>query len=253
MKIPGALTPRKSQPNHYERKRPMNDIAIRHDSQATMNSLEISALVESRHDKVKQSIVRLAERGVIAQPPLGEVQETKGNRRRYTTSVFIFEGEKGRRDSIVVVAQLSPEFTARLVDRWQELEAKQADNLQRLSSRNKARLEAPFLSAAIKHSKEDEGKQAMPYHFSNESDMINRIVLGMTSKKYRVEHGVAANDAIRDHLTTVQIQAIEHLQRSDQGLVESGMDFQERKKVLTRIFLTRYGNAMNEEIMRLEA
>lgn len=28
----------------------------------------------------------------------------------------------GKRDSYVVVAQLSPEFTARLVDRWQELE-----------------------------------------------------------------------------------------------------------------------------------
>lgn len=31
-------------------------------------------------------------------------------------------GEQGKRDSIVVVAQLCPEFTARLVDRWQELE-----------------------------------------------------------------------------------------------------------------------------------
>ncbi|HHE3016903.1 TPA: phage antirepressor KilAC domain-containing protein, partial [Escherichia coli] len=30
--------------------------------------------------------------------------------------------EQGKRDSIVVVAQLSPEFTARLVDRWRELE-----------------------------------------------------------------------------------------------------------------------------------
>jgi phage regulator Rha-like protein len=31
-----------------------------------------------------------------------------------------------KRDSYVVVAQLSPEFTARLVDRWQELEAQAA-------------------------------------------------------------------------------------------------------------------------------
>lgn len=39
------------------------------------------------------------------------------------TTVYVFEGEQGKRDSIIVVAQLSPEFTARLVDRWQELEA----------------------------------------------------------------------------------------------------------------------------------
>ncbi|WP_320153006.1 hypothetical protein [uncultured Tolumonas sp.] len=34
-----------------------------------------------------------------------------------------FSGEQGKRDSIIVVAQLCPEVTARLVDRWQELEA----------------------------------------------------------------------------------------------------------------------------------
>lgn len=32
----------------------------------------------------------------------------------------------GKRDSYIIVAQLSPEFTAKLVDRWQELESKQA-------------------------------------------------------------------------------------------------------------------------------
>jgi len=37
--------------------------------------------------------------------------------------------ELGKRNSIIVVAQLSPEFTARLVDRWQELEAAQATDL----------------------------------------------------------------------------------------------------------------------------
>nr|EKW0782301.1 phage antirepressor KilAC domain-containing protein [Klebsiella michiganensis] len=40
-------------------------------------------------------------------------------------SGYLFRGEKGKRDSIIVVAQLSPEFTARLVDRWNELEAAQ--------------------------------------------------------------------------------------------------------------------------------
>lgn len=38
----------------------------------TMNSIDIAGLVGSRHDKVKQSIDRLADRGVIALPPLGE-------------------------------------------------------------------------------------------------------------------------------------------------------------------------------------
>lgn len=82
---------------------------------ATMSSQEIADLVESRHDKVKQSIERLAARQVIQLPPMGEVKNHLGQ----TVNVYQLE----KRDSYVVVAQLSPEFTARLVDRWQELEA----------------------------------------------------------------------------------------------------------------------------------
>ena len=88
-------------------------------SMLTMNSLEITELVQSRHDKVKQSIERLTERGVISQPPMVDgIKSANG----VTPKLFLFSGEKGKRDSIIVVAQLCPEFTARLVDRWQELE-----------------------------------------------------------------------------------------------------------------------------------
>lgn len=84
----------------------------------TMSSLEIADLVESRHDDTKRSIERLANRGVIELPPLAEIKTATK-----PAQVFMFAGEKGKRDSIIVVAQLSPEFTARLVDRWQELES----------------------------------------------------------------------------------------------------------------------------------
>lgn len=85
----------------------------------TMSSLEIAALVGSRHDSVKRAIERLVSAGVISQPPVVDgVKSANG----VVTKVYAFEGEQGKRDSIVVVAQLSPEFTAKLVDRWQELE-----------------------------------------------------------------------------------------------------------------------------------
>lgn len=84
-------------------------------AQLTMSSREIADLVNSRHDDVKRSIARLAERGVIQLPPMAEVKNHLGQ----TVSEFRI----GKRDSYVIVAQLSPEFTARLVDRWQELES----------------------------------------------------------------------------------------------------------------------------------
>lgn len=86
-------------------------------NEPTMSSLSIAEVVESRHDKVKQSIERLAARGVIQLPPMGEVRNHLGQK----VSVY----SVGKRDSYVIVAQLSPEFTARLVDRWQELEQRQ--------------------------------------------------------------------------------------------------------------------------------
>lgn len=65
---------------------------------------------------------RLAARGVIDQPPLGEDQIETSHGRRHTVQVYHLD----KRSSFVVVAQLSPEFTARLVDRWQQLEDEKA-------------------------------------------------------------------------------------------------------------------------------
>jgi phage regulator Rha-like protein len=90
----------------------------------TMSSREIADLVGSRHDKVKQSIERLAARidnngkPVIDLPPLGEYLDSLG---RPATEYLV-----NKRDSFVVVAQLCPEFTAALVDRWQALEEQAA-------------------------------------------------------------------------------------------------------------------------------
>lgn len=87
-----------------------------------MTSIEIAELVGSRHDKVKQSIERLAARGVIRNPPMVVFEKINNLGLLRGVEAYVFEGEQGKRDSIVVVAQLSPEFTARLVDRWRELE-----------------------------------------------------------------------------------------------------------------------------------
>ncbi|MCJ7925959.1 MAG: phage antirepressor KilAC domain-containing protein [Pantoea vagans] len=87
-----------------------------------ITSIEIAELVSSRHSDVKRSIERLADRDVIRRPPMAFVERINNLGHSVKVETYNFEGEDGKRDSIVVVAQLSPEFTARLVDRWQELE-----------------------------------------------------------------------------------------------------------------------------------
>jgi phage regulator Rha-like protein len=83
----------------------------------TMSSREIAELVEKRHDNVKRTVELLVDQCVIARPQIEDVQEVGGNNRTYTTSVYRLD----ERSSYIVVAQLSPEFTARLVDEWKAL------------------------------------------------------------------------------------------------------------------------------------
>lgn len=96
----------------------MNIVAtgINPGSAITMSSREIADLVGSRHDKVMQSIERLAERGIFTLPPMGEVPNDGPGPK------LVKEYRLDKRSSLIVVAQLCPQFTARIVDRWQELE-----------------------------------------------------------------------------------------------------------------------------------
>lgn len=84
----------------------------------TMSSQEIADLVGKRHDNVKRTIETIAAKGVVQLPQIEEVKNHLGQ----TVEQYLFSGDKGKRDSLVVVAQLSPEFTGAIVDRWQELE-----------------------------------------------------------------------------------------------------------------------------------
>ncbi|OOH89551.1 hypothetical protein BMT54_06370 [Pasteurellaceae bacterium 15-036681] len=87
-----------------------------------MSSREIARIVESRHADVCLSIDRLMAKGVIGgYTAMPYTHQQNGQ--------VYYEYHINKRDTYVIVAQLSPEFTARLVDRWQELENQQAVRL----------------------------------------------------------------------------------------------------------------------------
>lgn len=100
----------------------MNMLAQFGNSEQSMNSLEISELVGSELRAVNLSIERLAKRSVIQLPPMMKVENKQSLSPNKYTNVYVFSGEQGKLDSITVVAQLCPEFTAAIVKRWYELE-----------------------------------------------------------------------------------------------------------------------------------
>lgn len=71
------------------------------------------------------------------------------------------------------------------------------------------------------------------YHFSNEINMINRIVLGVDAKHFKEQRGIDKNiKSIRPYLEAEEIRAIEELQRADIGLIVAGIEYEKRKEIL---------------------
>ncbi|GAD68841.1 Rha family transcriptional regulator [Vibrio proteolyticus] len=80
----------------------------------TMGSREIAELTVKRHDNVRRTIESLWDLSLVSvtqseEPTIGGGKPTK---------IYHVNEE----DSYIVVARLSPEFTAKIVKRWRELE-----------------------------------------------------------------------------------------------------------------------------------
>ena len=136
----------------------MNSTAIR------MTSQEISDLVQVRHDNVKRTVETLISSGVIACPQIEDMVTTSNNR-DYTSKVYVFVGEQGKRDTMIIVAQLSPQFLGTVVDRWLELE--KAVQQPRLPSNYKEALQ--FLIEA------EEQKEQLALQVAQQQQVIEDI------------------------------------------------------------------------------
>ena len=93
----------------------MNNLAILKQTAQTMSSREIAQLCQKPHDNVLKLIRSLIDGGIVKSTTPHQYMHPQ-NGQWYT------EFLSDKRDSLVIVARLSPEFTAAVIDRWQELE-----------------------------------------------------------------------------------------------------------------------------------
>lgn len=138
-------------------------------AQVMMSSREISELVQSKHGDVKRSAERLAAGGLLT-APLAQFDFTH-NGNVYQEYRF------NKRDSLVIVARLSPEFTAAVVDRWQELESGTTPAVPKSFS------EALRLAADLEEQKQrlsEELAIAAP-----KADFVDRYVMATGSMTFR--------------------------------------------------------------------
>lgn len=112
---------------------------------------------------------------------------------------------------------------------FKELYIKRFNEMERfIKTLMLTRKEFPLLTEQIRFIH----KNPKPYHYSNECDMINRIVIGMTAKKFRELNNIPKGESIRPYLTEEQLNSLEKLQIIDVGLKVVEPDLKKRKLIL---------------------
>ena len=77
------------------------------------------------------------------------------------------------------------------------------------------------------------GKETKPYHYTNEFNMINGIVLGMSAKDFRKAHNITGD--IRDYLNEQQLNHLAYLEKSNITLIDMGWNYKKRKLELIKL------------------
>lgn len=192
---------------------------------AYCDSLQIAETFGRRHTHIIKTIENLTE-------------PTSGLSKDFTElnfEVSTYKDKSGKRnkkylltkDGFVMVVM---EFKTAKARKFKELYIQRFNNMENfIKSLQEAKMDYPALTSAIEQSHEE----PKFYHFSNEINMINRIVLGMDAKHFKEQNGIDKKEnSIRPYLTAEQIKAVEELQRIDVGLVVASMAFEKRKELL---------------------
>jgi len=179
----------------------------------------------------------------------------------------IFRVEKSNReletyqlnkDQMLLVGMRESKDVRKQVLKWlKELSAKVEELAAEIKAfkieRANASLNYVAQGAMIKHTREAEGKECKFWHFSNEADLLNAIVLGETAKQHRERHGFDKTVNLRDTLTPIQLECLSVLEVNNTAFISAGLDFDMRKELLNKILDRDFTQRLIDEHMRLEA
>ena len=191
---------------------------------ARVNSLYVAQFFEKEHKNVLRDIEKITKPNSGLSEEFARLNFEPSN---YTDST----GRKlpcymMTRDGFTILVM---GYTGKKAMRFKELYIRRFNEMERfIETLVTTRREFPLLTENIKLLHEN----PKPYHFSNECDMINRIVTGMSAKQFRDAHGLKKGTSIRPYLTKEQIEMMETLQKVDIGLLVSVPDYQQRKRFL---------------------
>ena len=191
---------------------------------ARVDSLFVAEFFEKRHDHVIRDIRRITD-------PISGLSENFIHSNFTANSYKDSTGRKlpcfyMTRDGFTMLVM---GYTGQKAMKFKELYIRRFNEMEQfIKTLVSARKEFPLLTDNIKLLHEN----PKPYYFSNECDMINRIVIGMSAKQFRIANGIEKGKSIRPYLSDEQITMLETLQKVDVGLLVAVPEYEQRKRHL---------------------
>lgn len=200
---------------------PMDEYGVFCDGKDTAraNSLMVAKMFGKRHDNVLRDI---------------ETMECSKEFRLLNFEESSYKNEQGKKQPCVNMTRdgftfLVMGYRGKKAAQFKEAYINRFNQMEKfIKTLVETRTQFPLLTENIKLLHDN----PKAYHFSNECDMLNRIVLGKTAKQIRQENGLEKGESIRPYLTESQIEILDILQKVDIGLLVSVPDFEQRKRHL---------------------
>lgn len=138
------------------------------------------------------------------------------------------------------------------IEAFNKMESFIKEEFSRREEDDRARFGCKPMTDALKNTRLEIGKGTKPYHYSNEHNLIYRIVLGVTRKKWCEAHDIDMKERFRDHMPEPMITAIADMQQVNTAFIDMGWDYQKRKEELNKLYTKRHLDRCLDAIVKLE-
>lgn len=205
---------------------PRDDFGVFADNKDTarVDSLYVAQAFEKEHKNVLHDI------DMILAPDSGFSEEFN----RLNFKPISYRDQRNRKQRCYAMTKdgftaLVMGYTGKKAAHFKELYIKRFNEMENfIKTLQTTRQEFPMLTEQIKLLHEN----PKPYHYSNEADMLNRLVTGMTAKQFRLANGIEKGQSIRPYLTEEQVHMLDLLQKIDIGLMVGLPNYEDRKQRL---------------------
>lgn len=226
-------------------------VKVRQDSEGrySLNDLHKAAVEQGENKRTKEPSKFLSS------PQTAELIEELTTQNMGSLPMTKVEGRAGGtfvcKELVYAYAMwINPSFHLRVIQAYDALAKGEIQKAIDIATRQTIKDEYLPMTSAIKESRLLEGKEVKHFHFSNENNMIYRVLLGQTAKEYKESHGT---DSVRDNLTFVEKQALLSLQRANTSMLELGYAYDKRKEELGKLYQRIWLDKLTQEHITLEA